>query len=251
MKLQILIGFLIMTNLNIVNSQTVVYQQTLSIDKKALEEESPIDTTEYDYTEEELLEQKQFDEDMDKWIDTMTEKESKEKFYYTIGEDQIRYRRKLRKPGVIFSEEWILIDKQNRIMNHYYIHNTKGPQKTEFPLDRTTFRDLEVTYEKSEDKSDVKTILGYECHKVILTETITDLEYGTEIQEYEMYVTDQIKLPFHLLNTTLKPIEELCPLQMTIYRKDKGETYTKMNAIKILTGSEADELKLPNRFRVE
>jgi hypothetical protein len=235
----------------IVNSQTIVYQQTLSIDKKALEDESAIDTSEYEYTEEELLEQKQFDEDMVKWVDTMTEKESKEKFYYTIGEDQIRYRRKLRKPGVIFNEEWILIDKQSRIMNHYYIHNTKGPQKTEFPLDRTTFRDLKVTYERKEDKNDTKTILGYRCHKVIVTETITDQEFGTEIQEYVMYATDQINLPFHLLNTTLKPIEDLCPLQLTIHRKDKGETYTKLYAIKILSGSEADKLELPNRFKIE
>ena len=147
-----------MGKINLIKSQTIVYEQTISIDKEVLKTEPS--AIESEYTPEELLEQKQFDEDMDQWVDVMVEKNNKEKFHYTVCENQIRYRRELKKPGLIFEEEWILIDRNNRIMNHYFIDHKKGPQMTAFALDRTTFRDMKVTYKAQEDKTDKKIILG-------------------------------------------------------------------------------------------
>ncbi len=233
--------------MDIINSQTIVYQQTISIDKNALKEVSTPDDSEY--SEDEIQEQKEIDLVMDKFVDDISEKEKRKRYYYTIGnEKKIRYRRTLSKQRFVFREEWILIDIDNRVMNHFHIHNTKGAGMTAFPLDRTSIRDVEVTYKIREDKNDKKTILGYICHKIVVEETIIDAEFGIDVFEYEMYATDQIKLPFHLLNTTLKPVIESCPLELTTFSKNKGNSFSKLNAIKILEGKEADDVDLPERF---
>ncbi len=65
-----------------------------------------------------------------------------------------------------------------------------------------------------------------------------------------MYVTDEINLPFHPLNTTLKQTIASCPLQIITYNKDKGETFSTMNAIQILEGNESDPIGLPERFKL-
>ncbi len=237
---------LVLASIQILISQTIVFQQGFRIDKLALQAETEIDTS--TYTLEEIEELKESDEQFSIWIDEIADKESKERYYYTVGEEHIRYRRSLKKPGVFFDDEWILIDRDTRVMNHYYIDYKKGLQKTEFPFDRSEVRNIEVNYETKEHKDDRKTILGYDCFRVIVIETIIDDEFGTEINEYDMYVTDEINLPFHLLNTTLKPIVDSCPLQLTTYHKDKGSSFSIMNALQILEGSESDSIELPERF---
>lgn len=236
-----------MTGLSLTNSQTVVYQKTSVIDKNSLKEETEIDVS--DYTEEELADHLMYEAKITKWIDDQAEKEAKERYYYTPGKRFIRYRRKIPRPDLLFNEEWILIDRNNRTMNHYYIHNDKGAQMTEFPFDRSSFRDLDASYEVREDRDDKMTILGYQCHRIVVIETIIDPEFGTEVREYDMYATSEIDLPFHLLNTSIKPIINLCPLKLTTFRKDRGDTYSTMNAIEILTRKEADRIKLPNKFK--
>ncbi len=188
--------------------------------------------------------------DTEKLISKLTPNEKEEKHFYTIADDQIRYRRNLTKSSSLFNEEWISIDRNSRTMNHYYISKDKSSKVTKFPLDRTTFRDIKVTYETKEDKNDKKIILGYECFRVIVTETIIDAEYGTEVKIYDMYVTNQIDLPFHLLNTTLKQTIDSCPLQLSTFRKDKENSFSIMKAVEIRRSVMCNEIQIPQRFTI-
>jgi len=240
---------LILPIMNKINSQTIVYTESISIDKDAFKSEPEIQ--DFDDSNEGNSVLNELTLEADDLIDNLTEKENQPTYFYTIGNDQIRYRRNLIKTSSIFNEEWITIDRDSRIMNHYYIDEAKGPQLTQFPFDRSTFRDIVVSYETKIDNNDQKIILGYKCHRVIITETIKDAEYETEIKIYDMYVTNEIDLPFHLLNSTLKPTIDSCPLQLTTYIKDKGNSYSTKKAIEIRLGNKCDDVKLPERFKIK
>lgn len=69
-----------------------------------------------------------------------------------------------------------------------------------------------------EDRSDSKLILGYNCHKLILTIIDPESDLGDTI--YEMYVTNEIDFPVHAVLNIAALIPKSFPLHIKISEKN-------------------------------
>jgi|GEM_PF-6569925 len=226
---------------------SITYQQSVHVDFDATLDEADSSDVQYDVQddEDELVD---FDEKLKTYMTAKLEAEKNNKYKYILGQEKIRYIRPDTRPGLLFDEEFILLDRNKRLMDHYTYSNEKGGELMTFEFDRTKLRDIDVVYRIDTLKSDRREILGYDCYRVVILETIRDLEYGEEILEYDCYVTDDIDLPFHLLNTTLKPILDSCPLEMKTHHRSSGTTYSTYTAIEI-NDSDDTVIVVPKKFK--
>lgn len=252
MKVQATITLIMLvSSMALSQTKTLVFQISLNMDFEAIDPQDEIDLETTELSPEEI---KEVHEKRKKEIAFWTKKfkdEEKRRYYYTIGEKNLRYIRPVIKPGLFFEEEFILINREDRIMNQHFINKEGRAELTQFPMDRSSFRPIKVDYQVDTFGDDRKTIHGYDCYRIVVKESIVDEEFGIDRLEYDMYVTDKIDLPFHLLNTTLKPVLNSCPLEMTIYKKEGGSTFSTMNVVEIINNVNQDLVELPDRFKGE
>lgn len=234
------------TNSNLIQ---ILYHEVVSIDRNVLLDADSDEETEL--TDEEIEEVKELNKTLHQLIDQQEKRANTQIHKYTIGPDNIRYERPHEKPMLLFTDEFILIEPNERIMNHYFISKKKGPGLQKFPLDRSAFRPLEVNYEINSVPSDRKNILGYDCYKMIITETISDREFGVECLRYDLYVTEAIDFPFHLMNSILKPMINKCALEITTRIKGKGTSCSIMTAAEIQENIDVDHVVLPDKFIIK
>jgi len=225
----------------------ITYNQEVHIDRNVFLEST--DNNLELLRKKDIEEEKEMDEKINQFINHQEKKEKNQIYKYTIGKEQIRYERLNNQPYILFSEEFIIINREERIMNHHFISKKKGPSLNKFPFDKSTFRHINVQYKLDTIKTDKKNILGYECYKMKIDETIEDKEHGTEISTYELYVTDEIDFPFHLMNSILKPMVNKCALEFKMTDHNKGESFSIMKAIKIEKNINNNHIKLPKRFK--
>nr|WP_042295050.1 hypothetical protein [Nonlabens ulvanivorans] len=85
--------------------------------------------------------------------------------------------------------DYQLISKSNGILRYY-----NKARNINYKNDTLFNTNEGVTFKI--DKKDVKTIKGYKCYKVIIEkENLVLRDYNTGKATYELYVTDEIKLP--------------------------------------------------------
>ena len=150
-----------------------------------------------------------------------------------------------------FDNIFFLKDFQN-LINHSFSTDDLGVKKYQEIQWNTKFLNnvnWNVHYEFEIDKNDKKYILGYDCIKVIVKQIRFSSGY-TDIQIFELYVTDKIKLPAHVITGWWDMVIDLCPLEIIDYKEgNKKQTYSKTE-IQIIESRNVDtELRIPNDYR--
>ncbi|WOI22269.1 hypothetical protein [Nonlabens ulvanivorans] len=112
--------------------------------------------------------------------------------------------------------DYQLISKSNGILRYY-----NKARNINYKNDTLFNTNEGVTFKI--DKKDVKTIKGYKCYKVIIEkENLVLRDYNTGKATYELYVTDEIKLPTHsVLNIPTNSIE-VFPLEAVVCFENKA-----------------------------
>jgi hypothetical protein len=106
--------------------------------------------------------------------------------------------------------DYYMMQKNSGVLHYYNKARSLNYNKVDLFAKKTEF---EIT----ENRNDRKIIKGYSCFKMTLVEkSITEEaeDFGNTI--YEMYVTDQIKLPVHSVVYLSRLIPDLFPMEVKI-----------------------------------
>jgi hypothetical protein len=138
----------------------------------------------------------------------------------------------------------VLIMKRSSAPNttYEYIPNTlryrvrssdKGRSVTEwFDLDHKKNPDWKVSYDVLPFPDSVRTIKGYRCHKIRISETKT-VKGETDLRILELWVTDQINLPAYVVAGLYEKVVSECPLEVRVWSGNLSEPHTIMKITEI------------------
>lgn len=175
------------------------------------------------------------------------EKENRQSFTYTVNKSSIKYERNQNQ----LPEEFIRLIPESGIMQHFY----KDAKTNEAKINKFNLHhnpdssDWKIDYKIDEFKSEKKTILGYECYKMNIEETRKNEKENWEIvYKYELFVTDQIKLPARLVIHLWEPVTELCALEIRTINMKKLNSFSIQHAIEIKKEVDEEELELPKEY---
>ena len=90
----------------------------------------------------------------------------------------------------------------------------------------------EVKYVVEKDEGVIKEILGYKCYKLSLLQEITK-DDDTRGNCYEMYVTEELPFPAHILLELATPIVHGCPLEVSMVDTWNDKQKTVLTAVEI------------------
>jgi hypothetical protein len=233
----------------------IKYGIQLNVDDKDLEYEvEEIDLNEEFESEEERLqaekdkiEEEKFAEEWTGFWKKRIEKENMQSFTYTVNKSLIKYERNQNQ----LPEEFIRIIPESGIMQHFYKDKKTNEAKiTKFNLHHNPdSSDWQIDYKIEEIKSEKKTILGYDCHKMnIEQKRINEKENWKIVNKYELFVTDKINLPARLVIHLWEPVTELCALEIKTINMDSPNSFSVQRAIEIKKEVDEDKLELPKEY---
>lgn len=138
------------------------------------------------------------------------------------------------------------------LINHSFSTDNLGVKKYQEVQDNSKFLNSEnwnVHYEFEFDINDRKSILDYDCFKVIVKQ-IRFFNGETDCKIYELYVTDKIKIPAHIIAGWWEMVIDFCPLEITDYNLgQKKQTYSKTEIQIIQARDVKKELRIPDDYR--
>lgn len=127
-------------------------------------------------------------------------------------------------------DEVIKIDLDKRMKRTYFTDEKGTKVVMEEWLDLKGEEVVEYTLERNEEQR--KEILGYDCYKIFLSQKV--IANGKEEEyKFEMYVTDQLPFPAHILLELAAPIVTACPLEVSYFDTWADKLVTRFTAVHI------------------
>lgn len=120
--------------------------------------------------------------------------------------------------------DYVMVEKDRGILNYY--DKSKSVNYKNYDLFAKNDK-----YEIIEDRTDIKQINGYDCYKLTLIKQNAKSDLGNTI--YEMYVTDQIKLPVHSVINITKLVANTFPMEISITEEKLPNQVEKYELIKL------------------
>lgn len=187
-----------------------------------------------------------FKTQLDKLGKKTTESHGKLTRDYYVGESLIRLDRNTNKMS---DDEFVLIAPAERKMKTYYTAFDDKPTFTEKQL-ASAGVDSTMVYEVDTLLKDTKNILGYQCHKIIITEIHrAGADHEHIVKKYEMYVTDELPLSANVVMGMWQVPVDICALEIRESHPDTPSTFILTQATEINKKQKNDLLELPRKFK--
>lgn len=170
--------------------------------------------------------------------------EENESLTYTFNDSIIRYERQLNK---ISEDEFILIEPDSGIMLLYYTDKKGRKRVNKLPMHAIS--EWQVQYTLDTFLSERRNILGYDCFKMLIKQEIIGTGQYREVNIFELFVTDQLKLPARLTIPLRRPVLQLCALEVKSYNPKRPEIFLTETAIEIKKEVDSGKILLPESFK--
>lgn len=193
------------------------------------------------------IEEEKLAKDWSNYWQKMLKKGSLEQNIYTVKNNVIRYERNQYQ----LPEEFIQIIPETGEMLHFFKNErTNLPSLSVTNLHHNpASSDWKIDYRIKEYKSIKQTILGFECHKMIIEETkINEKENWKSNYRYDLFVTDKINLPARLIIHLWDPITEMCALEIKTINLERPNSIWIQRAIEISNNVDEKKLELPEEY---
>ena len=142
-------------------------------------------------------------------------------------------------------ETYDFINLVSRRIHNYY---TTPAGKLEYQTRKMGNNKLNLSYEIIPYPNDTINILGYPCYKVEILEREKTGKSFELVKKYELYVNDDLPLPFHSIIDVNYPIINLCALYMKITEMRAYESYLVYEAIEVNEAATNSIMELPKRY---
>lgn len=225
---------------------TKITQITYGIKVRVAREDYAYDSEGED--ESEIAQEQQFAKEHDDFWEKRIAKENQQTFTYTFNDRYIRYERNQHQAH----EEFIRILPESGVMQHFSVDERTQEAKLNkhYLYGNAETSDWKIAFEIQQFESERKTILGYDCFKMDVKQTRINEKEGWEIvDQYELYVTDQINLPASLVIHLWQPVVAFCALEIKSIRVKNPNSYSIQSVIEIKTDVDEEVITLPQRYQ--
>lgn len=224
------------------NLISITYQRIYTI---LPEQDIPLpDTTRYENDSAKLR-----TEQMEKeWRALLRKKlpEENETVMYTFNDSIIRFERQLNQ---VSEDEFILIEPDSGLMFLYYTDTKEIKQVNKIPMHAKYHHGWQVRYTVDTLLSDRKNILGYNCFKMIVKQEVIRSRQDTDVNIFELFVTDRLNLPARLTLPLRQPVVQLCALEIKSFNLKSPYMFLTERAIEIKKEVDSSRILLPEPFK--
>ena len=110
-----------------------------------------------------------------------------------------------------------------------YLVQETGPNGkisvSKMDMDYKKFPGWQVRYDVKKFPGETRSILGYNCYKVLLDEYKT-IEGKTDVRKIELWVTGRIALPAFIVAALYEQVVTECPLEMRVWSEPASKPHT-------------------------
>lgn len=168
---------------------------------------------------------------------------SRQYFSYSLkpNEKEMIFIREVNRKG---KDEVIKLDLEKREKKVYFTDEEGNRNLVEESFNLKASEEVKYVVEKKD--ADIKEIMGYKCYKLSLLQEVTK-DGDTRGNRYEMYVTDELPFPAHILLELATPIVTGCPLEVSMVDTWNDKQKTVLTVVEVKEIIDRDIVKEINQ----
>ncbi|SER08027.1 hypothetical protein SAMN05444359_12362 [Neolewinella agarilytica] len=145
-------------------------------------------------------------------------------------------------------DEFRLIDLQEGRRYNYYTQD--GVPKAGWSHLHDFENNWTCSYQIDTFPNERTNILGYDCYRMTIREhRIWESMGFEETQHYDLFVTDELPIPFRAVGVLWQPVTDVCALEIRSSNPRTPNSYTHSIAVRVDTDLSPEKLALPEQYK--